>query len=106
MLKEYKVLIPIADNDGSDFRSKTFETFESLCLHCFGGFSMEKSNVIGAWKDANKVYSDECRVYLISFEDSKFNSLVWILKSINREMKQKSFYVTENSQKTMFIPQD
>lgn len=102
-MKEFKIILPINDNDGIRFSDKIFKTFESLILNAFDGFTLEKSTVLGSWKDKDILYTDESRVYYIAMHETQFNKLTFILKIINKSMKQKSFYVAEVSNNVMFI---
>lgn len=62
---EFRVLIPVASNDGATFSPEHHAVFETEALRLFGGFSLLHGIVSGQWQDKGITYTDNLRVYVI-----------------------------------------
>jgi len=64
---EFRVLIPVAANDGTTFPPEHHARFELEVLSLFGGFSLLRGIVSGQWQEtaSGKTYTDDSRVYVI-----------------------------------------
>ena len=65
---EFRILTPVADNDGHAFSSQHHMDFESEVLRRFGGFSLLPGTVTGQWASEGRTYTDDLRVYVIAVE--------------------------------------
>lgn len=59
---EVQLLIPVADNNGVQFRAAHHALFDQELLNGFGGSSLLPGTVIGQWTAGGVVYRDEMQV--------------------------------------------
>ena len=66
---EFRVLIPVASNEGVTFSPEHHTAFERVVLRRFGGFSLLPGTVRGQWVgDDGRTYADELRTYVIAVQ--------------------------------------
>ncbi len=91
-MKEFKLLIPLADNSGKSFSDQTIADFQSACIKRFGGLS-NGGNVVGYWTDGNKIYRDTNIVYFLATND--IQEIKSLLAEWNSVFQQEAFYIME-----------
>jgi hypothetical protein len=79
-VKEYGILVPLADNAGEAFPSQIFEMLEAELLDHFGGFTRQDGGT-GVWRDpaTNRVYRDPNCVYIVATADRKAKATILAL---------------------------
>lgn len=61
---EVQFLVPLADNEGTEFPESVFRQWEAELLDSFGGYSRYPGQVAGGWADEEgTIYRDENAVY-------------------------------------------
>jgi hypothetical protein len=65
-LREFTILVPLANNEGEPFGADVFAALESELLDLAGGFTRQEG-LIGFWRsDAGRVYEDRMRGYTVA----------------------------------------
>lgn len=63
---EFRILLPVASNEGTVFSTEHHGRFEAEALRLFGGFSLLHGIVSGQWRNEGITYTDDSRVYVIA----------------------------------------
>lgn len=63
---EFRILIPVASNEGDLFSPEHHMAFEAEMLRRFGGFSLLPGLTKGAWSSEGRTYGDDLRTYVVA----------------------------------------
>lgn len=107
-IETWNLTIPLYDNNGNPFKKETIESILKEISLNFPGFTIV--NIIGYWKNLNKIYIDknlQLKIDTFPFsqgESSKFFEK--IKKNLKERLGQEKIYVTKETTKQEFISFD
>ena len=92
-MKEATFQIPLRDNEGRKFTSKTLERIQEDILDRFPGYTVRETK--GAWRGQdNKTYIDENLEYTVVTDEEGAQELVRWLGEVKKLLRQEAMFLT------------